>query len=283
MNVLMPVGTVEAVKLSQFFPETEEDRTVHMEIHRKSVAIAVAYALELSESFLVNLEGLNEAAPHNCDQLTRMMMGLIDTFHKSIMINQNIKSVLWKSEKYLQLVDKGEALHEQIVSEDRAEQEKAEEVLRRARTQANVDAWRLKESKRVEAAAAVEEATTTTVQSSDQSQVMPLLMELVRETQFPSADKKVSDERSADAAEKDKDVEEEAAAIKRAEKKKAKRIKRQAASEVAAGKAEAKQAADKEAAKKKIAAEKAAIDNDKADKKAKAAEKVAALEAKGGY
>ena len=36
------------------------------------------------------------------------------------------------------------------------------------------------------------------------------MMELARETQFPSADKKVSDERSADAAEKDKDVEEEA-------------------------------------------------------------------------
>ena len=54
---------------------------------------------------------------------------------------------------------------------------------------------------------------------------MPLLTELVRETQFPSADKKASDERSANAAEKDKDVEEEAAAIKRAEKKNAKRIK----------------------------------------------------------
>ena len=44
------------------------------------------------------------------------------------MNNQNIKSVLWKSEKYEQLVDKGEVLHEQIDSEDRAEQEKAEEV-----------------------------------------------------------------------------------------------------------------------------------------------------------
>ena len=43
---------------------------------------------------------------------------------------------------------------------------------------------------------------------------------LVRETQFPSGDKKASDERSADAAEKDKDVEEEAAAIKRASRKK---------------------------------------------------------------
>ena len=53
-----------ALKLSQFSPETEEDRTVHMEIHRKSVAIAVTHALELSESFLVNLEGLNEAAPY---------------------------------------------------------------------------------------------------------------------------------------------------------------------------------------------------------------------------
>ena len=106
----------------------------------------------------------------------------------------------------------------------------------RRRIQANP----LKE--RVEAEAAVEEvakATAATVQSSDQTKVMPLLMELVRETQFPSADKKVSDERSADAAEKDKDVEEEAAAIKRAEKKNAKRIKRQAASkEIAAGKAE---------------------------------------------
>ena len=59
---------------------------------------------------------------------------------------------------------------------------------------------------------------------------MPLLMEFLRETQFPSADKKVSDERSADADEKDKDVEEEAAAIKRAEKKKAKRSKRLGAS-----------------------------------------------------
>ena len=52
-----------ALKLSQFSP-AEEDRTVHMEIHRKSVAIAVTHALELSESFLVNLEGLNEAAPY---------------------------------------------------------------------------------------------------------------------------------------------------------------------------------------------------------------------------
>ena len=162
-----------------------------------------------------------------------------------------------------------------------ADLQKAEEKLMefRRRIQANP----LKE--RVEAKAAVEEAakaTAATVQSSDPTQVMPLLMERVRETQFLNADKKASDERSADAAEKDKDVEEEAAAIKRAEKKNAKRIKRQAASkEIAAGKAEAKQAADKEAAdkeaaKKKIAAEKAAIDNDEADKKAKAAEKVAA-------
>ena len=97
-----------ALKLSQFSPETEEDRTVHMEIHRKSVAIAVTYALELSESFLVNLEGLNEAAPSYRGKLTRLMMGQIDTFHTSILNNQNIKSVLWKSEKYEQLVDKGE-------------------------------------------------------------------------------------------------------------------------------------------------------------------------------
>ena len=52
--------------------------------------------------------------------------------------------------------------------------EKAEEMLRRARIQANVDALRLKESKRRVAAAAVEEATAATVQSSDQTQVMPL-------------------------------------------------------------------------------------------------------------
>ena len=56
-------------------------------------------------------------------------------------------------------------------SADAAEKDKdvetAEEVLRRARTQANVDAWRLKESKRGEAAAAVEETTAATVQSSD--------------------------------------------------------------------------------------------------------------------
>ena len=42
--------------ISQVSPETEEDRSVHMETYRKSVAIAVAHALELSESFLVNLE-----------------------------------------------------------------------------------------------------------------------------------------------------------------------------------------------------------------------------------
>ena len=79
---------------------------------------------------------------------------------------------------------------------------------------------------RVEATVAVEEAATAaTLQSSDQTQVMPLLMEFLRETQFPSDDKKASDERSADAAEKDQGVEEETAAIKRAEKKKAKRIK----------------------------------------------------------
>ena len=40
---------------------------------------------------------------------------------------------------------------------------------------------------------AVEEAAAAKVQSSDQTQVMPLLMEPVRETQFPSTDKKASD------------------------------------------------------------------------------------------
>ena len=143
---------VEAVKLSQVSPETEEDLSVHLETYKKSFAIAVAHALELLESFLVHLERfklIQVTAPlysDQADQLTRMMMGSIDSFHKSIMSDQNIKSVLWRSEKYHQLFDKGEALHKQIVSEDRAEQEKAEEVLRRARTQANVDDWRLKES-----------------------------------------------------------------------------------------------------------------------------------------
>ena len=47
---------VEAGKLSQVSPETQEYRSVHMETYRKSVAIAVAHAIELSESFLVNLE-----------------------------------------------------------------------------------------------------------------------------------------------------------------------------------------------------------------------------------
>ena len=125
---------VEARIPSQVSP-AEEDRSVRMETYRKSVATAVAHALELSESFLVNLEQfklINVIDPLYRDQLPfdklpRMMMVLIDGFHKSIMIEQNIKSVLWKSEKYLQLVDKGEALHKQIVSKDRAEQEKAEE------------------------------------------------------------------------------------------------------------------------------------------------------------
>ena len=131
------------------------------------------------------------------------------------------------------------------------------------------------------AAAVAAEAAEAAAKARDEAaakkfnQMMNLLLANHCKAIEISADKKVSDERSADAAEKDKDVEEEAAAIKRAEKKNAKRIKRQAASEVAAGKAETKQAADKEAAKK-IAAEKAAIDNDEADKKAKAAEKVAA-------
>ena len=93
---------------------------------------------------------------------------------------------------------------------------------------------------------------------------------------FGGQTKEAADERGVYDVEKAKDVEEEAAAIKRAEKKKAKRIRRQAASEeIAGGKADAKQAEDKEAAKKKIAAEKAAIDNDEADKKMKTAEKVA--------
>ena len=93
---------------------------------------------------------------------------------------------------------------------------------------------------------------------------------------FGGQTKEAADERGVYDVEKAKDVEEEAAAIKRAEKKKAKRIRRQAASEeIAGGKADAKQAEDKEAAKKKIAADKAAIDNDEADKKVKTAEKVA--------
>ena len=121
---------MEAGKLSQVSPETEEDRSVHtcMETYRKSVAIAVAHALELSESFLVNLERFNVIAPLYRDKLLRMMMGSIDGFHKSIMNEQNIKLVLWRSEKYHQLVAKGAALLEQIVSEDRAEQEKAEKA-----------------------------------------------------------------------------------------------------------------------------------------------------------
>ena len=79
---------VEAVKLSQVSPETEEDFSVHMETYRKSVAIAVAHALELSESFLVNLEQfklINVFPPLYRDQLqfdklTRMMMGLSTPF-----------------------------------------------------------------------------------------------------------------------------------------------------------------------------------------------------------
>ena len=72
-----------------------------METHRKSVAIAVTYALELSESFLVNLEGLNEVVdPLNHDLLKRMLKGSIDIFHGSIMADQNIKTSSRKSEKY---------------------------------------------------------------------------------------------------------------------------------------------------------------------------------------
>ena len=88
---------MEAGKLSQVSP-AEEDHSVHMETYRKSVAIAVAHALELSESFLVNLEQfklINVIPPLYRDQLPfdklpRMMMVLIDDFHKSIMIEQNI-------------------------------------------------------------------------------------------------------------------------------------------------------------------------------------------------
>ena len=48
---------VKAAEIAKFSPETEEDRTVHMEMHRKPVASAVIYALELSESFLLSQSG----------------------------------------------------------------------------------------------------------------------------------------------------------------------------------------------------------------------------------
>ena len=67
---------VEAVKLSQVSPETEEDLSVHLETYRKSFAIAVAHALEILESYLVNLERfklINVIAPLYRDKLPRMI------------------------------------------------------------------------------------------------------------------------------------------------------------------------------------------------------------------
>ena len=117
---------VDAEEIAKLFPDTE--------LLRKSVAMAVVYALELSKSFLVILEGINEAAPHIRDPSTRIRMlkrsmkRSIEIFLGSIEGDQNIKSVLWKSENaYGQLLLEWEVLHKQIVSEDRAEKEKAEE------------------------------------------------------------------------------------------------------------------------------------------------------------
>ena len=63
---------VEAVKLSQVSPETEEDLSVHLETYMKSFAIAVAHALELLEAFLVHLERfklIQVTAPLYSDQV----------------------------------------------------------------------------------------------------------------------------------------------------------------------------------------------------------------------
>ena len=96
---------VDAAEIAMVFPDTEEDRTVHMELLRKSVARAVTYALELSKSFLVILEGLNEAAPHIRDPLTRMWKRSVEIITWSVGRDQNIKSELWKSKnEYGQLL-----------------------------------------------------------------------------------------------------------------------------------------------------------------------------------
>ena len=89
-------------------------------------------------------------------------------------------------------MEEGELADQKAADVQKAEKKSMEFRLR-------IQARLLKE--RVEAAVvAVAVAAAATVKSSDQTQVMPLLMEFLRETQFPSDDKKASDERSTDAA-----------------------------------------------------------------------------------
>ena len=72
---------------------SREDLTVRKEIYHKSVETTVNYALELSESFLVNLEGLDEASLQLRDQLTGMMRLTIPNFIGVIGSDSFIKAV----------------------------------------------------------------------------------------------------------------------------------------------------------------------------------------------
>ena len=170
--------------------------------------------LEYIMNMKILMEYYDELPPGYCNK--RAVKEQLDVFISTLKIDCINYEATQQDSHFQLLLSKVHAMEEDERADQKAaDVQKAEEKSMEFRLR--IQARLLKE--RVEAAAAVEEAAAAaaaTEKSSDQTKVMPLLMELVRETQFPSADKKASDERSADAAEKDKDVEKAEEVLRRA-------------------------------------------------------------------
>ena len=200
-------GTAMTAAMTAWSPEV--DSKGRLEAFTKACMKAngnvCSSSLACIESMLSLMEVLDELTPEENIYMMKSLKGQIGLLMSNLkrdVINYKVTQTLAPYQQLLskvQVLDERESADkkaadvkkaeeakeidtkkaEQQVSEEIAKQKKAEvaaekaaeEMLRRARIQANVDALRLKESKRRVAAAAVEEATTTTVQSSDQTQV----------------------------------------------------------------------------------------------------------------
>ena len=95
------------------------------EIREGNAEKVVPHALECSVSLIVNLEGSNELVPHLRGEMTRMLKMTSELFLRQTETDPIILKCLKRITIYQQLLIKSADIK---VSEDRAEQERAEEA-----------------------------------------------------------------------------------------------------------------------------------------------------------